>query len=127
MDRTQEKQVIGKVDRRFWITAGMLLAVPAIALIAYHLTRFGGLTNSEALDFAQIGRNLVAGRGFTTFVLRPLALTHGPDPTQQPDVVHGPLYPFILALAFGLPSLVVGIDRSLGMALSTIHTIWGAH
>lgn len=52
------------------------------------------------MDFAQLGRNLIAGQGFTTYVLRPLALD-GANPFRQPDLVHGPLYPVILAFAFG--------------------------
>ena len=33
---------------------------------------FPGLINGDALDFAQLGRNMSAGRGFVTFILRPL-------------------------------------------------------
>lgn len=73
---------------------------PIILLACYYKLRFPGLTNPDALDFAQVGRNLASGRGFTTFFLRPLALTHGSNPLRQPDVVHGPLFSVCLAVAF---------------------------
>ncbi len=102
--------------RLVWITALIVVLAPIAALVAYYLLRFGGLTYCDALDFAQIGRNLTSGRGFTTYILRPLALAHGAVPTRQPDVVHGPLHPFLLALMFGIlgakdnaASLVSGI------------------
>jgi 4-amino-4-deoxy-L-arabinose transferase-like glycosyltransferase len=73
---------------------------PVILLVYYYCMLFPGLTNPDALDLAQVGRNLASGKGFTTFLLRPLALTHGHNPLAQPDVVHGPLFSFCLAIAF---------------------------
>lgn len=79
-----------------------MLVGPLLVLMIYYKVMFAGLSSGDALDFAQIGRNLSSGRGFVTFVLRPLALTHGDNPLRQPDITHGPLYPFILALVFGI-------------------------
>lgn len=78
-----------------------LILVPIALLYVHYRLMFPGLTNPDALDYAQVGRNLHEGRGFVTYVLRPLALTHGSDALRQPDLVHGPLYPFLLAMAFG--------------------------
>ena len=83
------------------LLALLLCVVPCLLLIAYYKALFPGLTNDDAIDFAQLGRNLSGGRGFVTYFLRPLALTHGANPLRQPDMTHGPLYPFVLALAFG--------------------------
>lgn len=91
-----------EIRYRTWVLAILMVVVPPIVLAAYHRAMFPGLTNADALDVAQIARNLASGRGFTTLVLRPLALTHGSNPMQQPDLTHGPLYPFILALAYGV-------------------------
>src|SRR5262245_11166229 len=79
----------------------LTLLAGALLLFLYYHAQFPGLKNPDALDFAQLGRNLSAGRGFVTSILRPLALTHGGNALAQPDVTHGPLYPFLLALAFG--------------------------
>lgn len=97
-----------------WLIAAALLVIPALLLVLYYRALFPGLTNDSALDFAQLGRNLSAGRGFTTYFLRPLALTHGGNSLRQPDVTHGPLYPVLLALAFGgmgaKDSVVAGVS-----------------
>lgn len=85
---------------RAWVLAIAAIVGPPLLFILYYKTMFPGLTNSDALDFAQLGRNLSSGHGFTTLILRPLALTHGTNPLHQPDVTHGPLYPLILAVAF---------------------------
>ena len=48
-------------------------------------------------------------------------------PQTQPFLIAMPakLTFGVLALAFGLPSLVIGVDRSLGFAFGTIHSILG--
>jgi len=90
----------GEVRIRRWLLPLLVVILP-IALCALAWNRLGGVLNPDAIDYAQIARNMSEGRGFTTLILRPLALTHGSDPMRQPDVTHGPLYPFVLALAFG--------------------------
>ncbi|HEY3282876.1 MAG TPA: glycosyltransferase family 39 protein [Armatimonadota bacterium] len=79
----------------------LMVAGPPLLLILYARTMFPGLTNSDALDFAQLGRNLASGHGFVTNILRPLAITSSANVQHLPDVTHGPLYPLMLALAFG--------------------------
>lgn len=87
--------------QRFLIVAFLLVA-PGLLYGAYFKVMFNGLAHFGAFDFAQIGRNLSEGRGFTTYFLRPLALTHGDNAFRQPDLTHGPLYPFILAMSFSV-------------------------
>jgi hypothetical protein len=101
---------------RAWVLTIAMLTVPPLLLALYFKTMFPGLTHSDALDFAQLGRNLSAGRGFTTYILRPLALTHGANPTMQPEMMHGPLYPFLLALGFG----VLGVKDTSAAVVSGI-------
>src|SRR5690242_19980825 len=86
---------------RTWVMAIAMLAGPPLLFLFYAKVMFPGLTVPEALDFAQLGRNLSEGRGFVTFFVRPLAL-HGTNPMLQQDTIHGPLYPFLLALAFAI-------------------------
>jgi 4-amino-4-deoxy-L-arabinose transferase-like glycosyltransferase len=78
------------------------VTVPPLVLYLYYKLMFAGLSHYQAMDFAQLARNLSTGKGFTTYLLRPLALTHGDNPLAQPELTHGPLYPLLLALAFGL-------------------------
>ncbi|MGC4046132.1 MAG: glycosyltransferase family 39 protein [Armatimonas sp.] len=83
------------------IIAFGLLAIPLVLLVLYYKTMFFGLANNAAMDYAQLGKNLADGRGFTTFYIRPLALTHGDNLMNQPDLINSPLFPFLLALSFG--------------------------
>lgn len=84
-----------------WQLPLLLIVAPLLLLALYGKLTYAGLINTDALDFAQLGHNISSGRGMVTYVLRPLALTHGSNLLRQPDVTHGPLYPFLLALAFG--------------------------
>ena len=113
--QARHKAIIGALARRDETTGaepfeavlravlvGLALVVGPIALFAaYRHAVFAGLSTPDALDFAQLGRNLSEGRGFVTYVLRPLALTHGSSAMRQPELMHGPGFPFCLALLFG--------------------------
>jgi hypothetical protein len=101
---------------RSWILALVLLLGPPLLLFFYYRTMFPGLTNPDALDFAQLGRNLTMGRGFSTSILRPLALSPENIPLHPPDVTHGPLYPLLLGLAFG----VLGAKDTVAAGVSGI-------
>ncbi|MBC8126715.1 MAG: hypothetical protein H8M99_06170 [Gloeobacteraceae cyanobacterium ES-bin-144] len=67
---------------------------------------FRNFTNPEAMDSAQLGRNIAKGRGFSTSFVRPLsiALTGAPERNQlaklgekHRDISNAPLYPLLLA------------------------------
>lgn len=81
---------------------GGIVVVPFLFFIVYYKLMFSGLINPSSMDFAQLGRNLAEGRGFTTFFLRPLGLNHGNNPFRQADIVNAPLFPVLLALAYGI-------------------------
>lgn len=77
----------------------------------YHLTEFKNFGTAEAMDTAQLARNLAQGRGYTTRFIRPLSLhllqqqkaAAKLDETQvlkqatHPDLANAPLYPLLLA------------------------------
>lgn len=97
-----------------WLLILLLGVLPAALLLIYYVVRFDGLREGDAMDFAQLGRNLLRGRGFVTYILRPLALLHGDDAFRQPEVTHGPLFPIVLALTFG----ALGVRDSIAAAVS---------
>ena len=72
------------------------------------------LVNPDAMDFAQCARNLLQGHGFTTQILHPLALHAGSNALHQPNMTQGILYPFVLALGFG----VFGVKDAVVTAVS---------
>ncbi len=99
-----------------WI-AVVLLAV--VLAIWYAAGQFKGLEKREAMDMAQLARNIARGEGFTTSLIRPLSMWHLVEnvPAQwnlrakevrerllmrHPDLSNPPLYPLTLAGLFKL-------------------------
>lgn len=76
----------------------------------YDLRCYRNMSAPEAMDAAQLGRNLATGRGFTTDFVRPLSIyllrrkdtnRASLDPARlksgQPDIANAPAYPVVLA------------------------------
>ena len=94
----------------------LVLTVVALA-IWYDMRQYRNLATQEAMDSAQVARNLAEGRGYTTFFLRPFSLylvqkhtlvlhpealtrTNADLPqieTGHPDLANAPVYPVVLA------------------------------
>ncbi len=86
-------------------------------VVSYNLRGFHDLSNPEAMDAAQVARNVAQHRGFSTLFIRPFSvylLQHaaedrlGPTPAGDttdraqvrglhPDLANPPLYPLLLA------------------------------
>jgi hypothetical protein len=87
-----------------------ILGIIALAAI-YDVRRFKNFAAPEAMDAAQLARNLSAGKGFTTDCVRPLSMflvqKHRKDESAllkqgHPDLTNPPLYPLLLAGAMKL-------------------------
>ena len=85
--------------------------------VGYNWRAFHNLNNAEAMDAAQLGRNLAQGRGYTTQFIRPFSIyliqernqsrtgkstaALAADPAQlrgpHPDLANPPVYPVVLA------------------------------
>jgi len=87
---------------KHWTTMLWLVLGSILLDFLYCRRTVSGLVNPDAMDFAQCAHNLVQGHGFVTQILPPLALTQNTHGLAQPDMVHGVLYPFVLALGFGM-------------------------
>ena len=83
----------------------MLLLLAGFALV-YDLNFTRNFTAPEAMDSAQLARNLSEGNGFETQFIRPVAADMlrqtGNVPEAElrgsfPDITHPPLYPLLLA------------------------------
>ncbi len=86
-----------------WI---FLVVAFAVLGLVYDSFCFRNFSNPEAMDTAQLGRNIAQGRGFTTSFIRPLSLelTRQSRADQEikigqrhPDIANAPLYPLMLA------------------------------
>ncbi len=85
--------------------AGALLVFITVALL-YDLRAFKNFSSQEAMDAAQLARNIADGKGYTTDFVRPFSLyllkEHGKDPLtllqeDHPDLANAPVYPVVLA------------------------------
>ena len=109
------KLEVGAGSRYLRIFA-LALGVVALAFV-YDIRAYRNLATPEAMDAAQLARNLSEGKGFTTLFIRPFSLylvqTHnqaespltltnaGSDfaqiKTAHPDISNPPVYPLVLA------------------------------
>ncbi len=95
------------VGQRLIKTALFFLFVFSIILL-YTANQFRGLRDAEAMDYAQLGRNVMVHKQLITQNVRPASiwyLTRTPGELQHridahPDIVHAPLYPVMLAAWF---------------------------
>jgi Dolichyl-phosphate-mannose-protein mannosyltransferase len=84
---------------------GLLLTVTLVAiLLVYAGNQFSGLRYAEALDQAQLGRNLARGDGYTTRFIRPLSMWQELNCPRwrnamldrHPDLMNPPAHPVLI-------------------------------
>jgi Dolichyl-phosphate-mannose-protein mannosyltransferase len=87
-----------------WVKRGAL-ALGIIAIFVLHLYQFRGLSTSQGMDQAQIGRAIASGEGWRTKMARPMAVAqlqaHGKDVSRNIwiDTYNAPLPPLVDAIA----------------------------
>jgi hypothetical protein len=87
-----------------WVKRGAV-ALGIVALVVLHFYQFRGLSTSQGMDQAQIGRAIASGEGWRTKMARPLAVgqlqAHGKDVSRNIwfDTYNAPLPPFVDAVA----------------------------
>lgn len=84
-----------------WV--GFVFAFLVLA-VGYDLRAFKNFSNPDAMDAAQVARNVAEGKGFITQFIRPVSLylvgqkTGGASLTNaHPDLANAPAYPALLA------------------------------
>jgi hypothetical protein len=100
---------------RFKFALTVLAAL--LLIVIYDLRCYRNLATEEAMDAAQLGRNLAEGKGFTTSFIRPLSIHllsrrnlqklgaakpgelagHSGLKENHPDLANPPVYPVVLA------------------------------
>ena len=100
-----------------YLRVGLAALALLMLLVGYNWRSFRNFSTQEAMDSAQVARNLAEGNGFTTKFIRPLSLhlvkkrneaKLGPVPMQagtdytqikgmHPDLANPPVYPAVLA------------------------------
>lgn len=101
---------------------GLFAVMVVFVILMYTGTQFYGLRDKEAMDTAQLGRNLWSGHGYTTRFIRPIALWHlskagkpplNPASLTQPELYTPPVYPLMLSAVFRVVN--PNFDVTLGM------------
>lgn len=100
---------IHKLEEGDWaryIKMGALLLGLIALTVAYDLRAYKNFTTQEAMDAAQLARNISEGKGYTTDYIRPLSIyllqRHSGDSgpvlnESHPDLANAPVYPGLLA------------------------------
>ena len=102
---------------------GLVLLLLLVCLgLVYNLNLTRNFTLPEAMDTAQLARNIAEGRGYTTGFIRPLSLDvlrqHAAVSEEElreafPDITNPPLYPYLLAGWMKLLPFEFKTDESL--------------
>lgn len=83
------------------VTLVVAIGVPLLVVLLMLFTQFKQLNDPDVMEMAVVARNISAGHGFSTSAVRPLAVTLSKNVMHMPDMIHGPLYPYAMALVFG--------------------------
>lgn len=105
------------------IKTGLYLLFILITMLLYTATQFRGLASAEAMDCAQLGRNLARQGRLTTQCLRPASLwyliekspRHNPMINAHPDILHAPLWPAVLASGFKVSGISFAPETAGGV------------
>ena len=101
------------------IKLGLYLLMLLSIVVLYTATQFRGLKDAQAMDMAQLGRNLMMTGRYVTQVIRPASMWYlidhskSGDPLlrEHPDIVNPPLHPTLLAAGFKLFEGAFSSDR----------------
>ncbi len=96
---------------------GLYVLMLIIVVLIYTATQFWGLNTEEAMDLAQLGRNISFSDGLITKNISPMTIyqvesfrsDNNPLIGSHPNLIHPPGYPFLLSLGFKFFELL-GLD-----------------
>lgn len=108
------QELIHRFENGEWFRHGKKILIGLVVLfllVTYDLRCYRNLFAPEAMDAAQLARNIANGKGFTTQVVRPLSIFlvkrtnekagKGDDAARlklpHPDIANPPAYPIVLA------------------------------
>jgi 4-amino-4-deoxy-L-arabinose transferase-like glycosyltransferase len=100
-----------------YVRLGLVGLAVAVLFAGYNWRAWRNMTTLEAMDAAQVGRNLAEGKGYTTLFVRPLSIylvkkcnderlgppalgvtaDHAELKGMHPDLANPPVYPVVLA------------------------------
>jgi hypothetical protein len=101
------------------VQIGLSLLFLLTVLLIFTATQFRGLKDAEAMDYAQLGRNLMTHKAFITQNIRPASMARlrafrpalGDQIDRHPDLYNAPLYPLVLAAGFRLGRTAFAVEK----------------
>ncbi len=105
------------------IKTGLYLLFVLFVMLMYTATQFRGLKEADAMEYAQLGRNLLYHHRLLTQCVRPITIWYMKEKSphrraaimHQPDVLHPPLYPLLLAAAYRVTSAPFPTEHKQGI------------
>jgi hypothetical protein len=104
------------------IQVGVVTLMILGLLLMFSAIQFRGLKDADAMEMAQLGKNLADHKSFLTQCVRPSTmqiLQQGPlknaSVDRHPDILHAPVYPALLAAGFSLFKGAFSPDRRGGV------------
>jgi len=126
-----------RADPRWQRQAPQIVTYILIALIlifvylVFMAGQFHGLTDANAMDYAQVAQNLAQGEGFTTNFIKPISLTRNASLARHPDLTYPPIHPWFTSLVMRVigtndraAALASGIPFLLTVPLVFVLTGW---
>jgi len=104
-----------------YVKIGLLILGFLTLAFRYDIAEYKAFATSEAMDSAQLARNIAQGRGYTTRFIRPLSIAllqavRGDNQpvlkNEQPDISNAPVYPLVLAGLFKIFPFEFSIGHS---------------
>jgi 4-amino-4-deoxy-L-arabinose transferase-like glycosyltransferase len=92
----------------------MVIACGALLFLLFMSKELEAITDIDALDYAQVARNVAEGNGYSTDLVRPLSLANVPQIDHHPEMTFMPLHPLVMAAVMS----VVGANKQ-AVALSS--------
>jgi len=100
-----------------YLRRGLVVVAVVLLGVGYNWRAYRNMATQEAMDMAQLGRNIAQGKGYTTLFIRPFSIylvkqrnlkTQGVPPVgkaadlaqirgMHPDLANPPVYPVVLA------------------------------
>jgi len=105
------------------IKGGLYILFVLVVMLLYTAGQFRGLRDAEAMEYAQLGRNLAYRGRLVTQCVRPASMwyliqnspLHNPVINEHPDILHAPLWPTVLGAAFKISRIPFPTDRMGGV------------
>lgn len=112
-----------------WLRPVLIWILVCLGVIFLYLLvmarNLDAISDIDALDYAQVARNLAEGNGFTTDFIKPLSLARIKKLDHHPDLIFSPLHPWLTSLfirVMGATKQAVALACGLPFLLSLLVT-----